>query len=247
MAYLERAGRFAMLRRWAAWKSRGAFALLRQDSCRQERLARPGETSLACGSSGQRSKSALRTLTATSNGAQRSLNNIPSPDMKPRLCSIGEKRPSKGVNCIARVRSSIRPSRSIATMGGGQPWIDRVDADRRRAEPPLAQSRPQSVDASGENAGQEAVFRDEGDFWTISYQIHRFRLRDVRGLHYIAYLLAHPNENFHARALRDPTAARPPLQFPTQASRPIRKMLHRSSTAKPSLTTVPGSGSCALT
>jgi tetratricopeptide (TPR) repeat protein len=85
--------------------------------------------------------------------------------------------------------------------GGGQPWIDRVDADRRRAEPPLAQSRPQSVDASGENARQEAVFRDEGDFWTISYQTHRFRLRDVRGLHYIAYLLAHPNEHFHVREL----------------------------------------------
>jgi hypothetical protein len=106
-------------------------------------------------------------------------------------------------------------------MGGGQPWIDRVDADRRRAEPPLAQSRPQSVDASGENAGQEAVFRDEGDFWTISYQIHRFRLRDVRGLHYIAYLLAHPNENFHVREL-SATQRRRGLLYNFRPKRPGR-------------------------
>src|SRR5262249_47923774 len=39
------------------------------------------------------------------------------------------------------------------------------------------------------------------DFWMIAYLEHNFRLRDMRGLHYIAYLLGHPNERFHVREL----------------------------------------------
>ena len=80
--------------------------------------------------------------------------------------------------------------------GGGQLWIDRVEADRRRAEP-----RPQNGLAEAKTAGGEAVFRNEGDFWTISYLDRCSRIRDMRGLHYIAYLLAHPNERFHVRDL----------------------------------------------
>jgi tetratricopeptide (TPR) repeat protein len=83
---------------------------------------------------------------------------------------------------------------------GGQVWVDRVEADRRRAEPPLAQARPQSVGAIADTA-REAVLRDEGDFWTISYQGRNFRVRDVRGLRYIACLLRHTNERFHVREL----------------------------------------------
>jgi predicted ATPase len=85
--------------------------------------------------------------------------------------------------------------------GGGQIWIDRVEADRRRAEPLRAEPRPQNSVRGAETAGGEAVFRNEGDFWTISYLDHYFRIRDIRGLHYIAYLLAHPNERFHVRDL----------------------------------------------
>ena len=45
------------------------------------------------------------------------------------------------------------------------------------------------------------VLRNEGDFWTIFYLDRSYRLKDVRGFHYIAYLLAHPNERFHVREL----------------------------------------------
>ena len=47
---------------------------------------------------------------------------------------------------------------------------------------------------------REAVFRNEGEFWNILPR-PTFRLKDTRGLHYIAYLLAHPNERFHVRDL----------------------------------------------
>jgi tetratricopeptide (TPR) repeat protein len=85
--------------------------------------------------------------------------------------------------------------------GSGQAWIDRVDADRRRAGPPSAEPQLQSGPAEAKAATRDAVFRNEGDFWTISYVDRRFRLRDMRGLHYIAYLLGHPSERFHVREL----------------------------------------------
>jgi tetratricopeptide (TPR) repeat protein len=83
--------------------------------------------------------------------------------------------------------------------GGAQAWSDRVEADRRRAQPPSAES--QSGRADADTAGREAVFHSEGDFWTIAYRDRSFRLKDMKGLHYIAYLLGHQDERFHVRDL----------------------------------------------
>jgi tetratricopeptide (TPR) repeat protein len=81
--------------------------------------------------------------------------------------------------------------------GARQRWIDRVEADRPRAQP----LRSGGDAANAESGNREAIFHDEGDFWSIAYLGHSFRLKDMRGLHYIAYLLAHPNERFHVRDL----------------------------------------------
>lgn len=37
------------------------------------------------------------------------------------------------------------------------------------------------------------VFRCEGEYWTVTYAQRTFRLRDGKGMHYLAYLLARPN------------------------------------------------------
>lgn len=47
----------------------------------------------------------------------------------------------------------------------------------------------------------ENVFRCEGDYWTIAYAGYVMRLRDARGLRYLATLLRHPGKAFHARDL----------------------------------------------
>jgi class 3 adenylate cyclase len=44
----------------------------------------------------------------------------------------------------------------------------------------------------------ECIFRREGDFWTIAYEGKTARLKDAKGLHYIAHLLAHPGEEIRA-------------------------------------------------
>jgi hypothetical protein len=61
------------------------------------------------------------------------------------------------------------------------------------------------------------VFRREGEYWTIAFEGSRFRLKDERGLAYIACLLARPNEQIHVLEL---TAAGPPAGSP---ARPVRR------------------------
>ena len=46
-----------------------------------------------------------------------------------------------------------------------------------------------------------AVFHREGDFWTIGYEGKRIRLRDAKGLQYIAHLLRHDGRELHATDL----------------------------------------------
>jgi len=41
-------------------------------------------------------------------------------------------------------------------------------------------------------------FRHEGDVWTISYEGKVFRLRDTRGVRYLARLVQHPGREFHS-------------------------------------------------
>jgi len=50
-------------------------------------------------------------------------------------------------------------------------------------------------------ASPPAMFRREGDYWTVSWQGKLFRLKDAKGLHYIAHLLAKPGCQVLAREL----------------------------------------------
>jgi pimeloyl-ACP methyl ester carboxylesterase len=54
----------------------------------------------------------------------------------------------------------------------------------------------------------QGVFRREGEFWSIACWGEVFRLRDVRGLAYIAYLLGHPREEFHMLSLASKTGGK---------------------------------------
>jgi hypothetical protein len=46
-----------------------------------------------------------------------------------------------------------------------------------------------------------AVFRRDGEVWTIAWAGKEIRLRDLRGLHYLASLLREPGREFHASDL----------------------------------------------
>jgi len=91
-------------------------------------------------------------------------------------------------------------------------WIERAEALRTQcadvgagrietvAEKAVssAQTGDASADATSPTA---ALFRHEGDFWTLAYQGTVCRVKDTKGLHYIAYLLRHPGREVHVLEL----------------------------------------------
>ena len=76
-------------------------------------------------------------------------------------------------------------------IGAGQPWIDRVRAERVAS--PVA--------TPGNSIPGEALFRRERDFWTIRYGDKLLRLKNSKGLGYIAQLLRYPEREIHALVL----------------------------------------------
>jgi len=62
--------------------------------------------------------------------------------------------------------------------------------------------------ARGDSAPRR-IFRRDGDLWTIAWAGKEIRVRDMRGLHYLATLLREPSREFHAtdlvRSGRGPT------------------------------------------
>jgi tetratricopeptide (TPR) repeat protein len=46
-------------------------------------------------------------------------------------------------------------------------------------------------------AENDNVLRREGDYWTVIFERHTVRVRDLKGMHYLARLLADPGREFH--------------------------------------------------
>jgi tetratricopeptide (TPR) repeat protein len=102
--------------------------------------------------------------------------------------------------------------------GAGERWLDAVQADRLRAqsvgatdavrESGAAATTDLPADYQGENGGQRGedprmrgVFCQQGEYWTLSWANSESRLRDRKGLHYVAWLLRHPGQEFAAQDL----------------------------------------------
>jgi len=67
----------------------------------------------------------------------------------------------------------------------------------------LVTSHGVTADQAADIVGQADLaasnfFRSEGDYWTIAYEGKMVRLRDSKGLHYLARLLANPGRELHA-------------------------------------------------
>jgi len=56
----------------------------------------------------------------------------------------------------------------------------------------------QSTGAEAAGGGSGNVFRREGEYWTVRYNGSVARLKDAKGLRYLARLLADPGREFHA-------------------------------------------------
>jgi hypothetical protein len=69
--------------------------------------------------------------------------------------------------------------------------LDRIEA------PPI-----EGDDAADDKAAADLnIFRREGDYWSVVFEGHTVRVRDLKGMHYLARLLAHPGRELHALEL----------------------------------------------
>ena len=76
-------------------------------------------------------------------------------------------------------------------------FAKRAGDDLARADPDghPGQAPPRAAGADG--IASWSVCRREGEYWSIAFAGQGFRLKDVKGLHYLAYLLRHPGREFH--------------------------------------------------
>jgi tetratricopeptide (TPR) repeat protein len=88
--------------------------------------------------------------------------------------------------------------RAEGLLHDGKEWAPEASAHAPMADqpppgPPLGEEREERTPA--EHPPPDAhVFRKEGHFWTIAYAGALVRLKDTKGLQYLAHLLGHPGE-----------------------------------------------------
>ena len=84
---------------------------------------------------------------------------------------------------IGAASEEARAAQAIGETPGGD-----LTPSPLQAGPPVA---------SNVRVHPDNMFRREGDYWSVVFEGHIVRLRDVRGLRYLARLLANPGREFH--------------------------------------------------
>ena len=91
----------------------------------------------------------------------------------------------------------------------------RAILDGIAAPPAVARARLEGHDEPGER--EVNVFRREGDYWSVIFDGHTVRVRDLKGMRYLARLLADPGREFH---VLDLVAAETGREVPVDGDRP---------------------------
>jgi tetratricopeptide (TPR) repeat protein len=74
----------------------------------------------------------------------------------------------------------------------------RTILDGIRAAPPEAPAQVEQHEAvDGHPVGGGNAFRREGDYWSVIFDGHTVRVRDLKGMRYLARLLADPGREYH--------------------------------------------------
>lgn len=107
-----------------------------------------------------------------------------------------------GPGDVARARKLLSGARSIVTELG----TDRIVARLERLQLTLGDVEPdpaedRGVAASAEASPATARMHREGDVWAFHYEGNVIRIRDSKGVHYLARLLASPGAEIHAMEL----------------------------------------------
>jgi tetratricopeptide (TPR) repeat protein len=75
--------------------------------------------------------------------------------------------------------------------------VARACGDAGRDDMRERERLPEARPATGARVADEHVFRREGDYWSVAFEGYTVHLRDLKGLRYLARLLADPGREFH--------------------------------------------------
>ena len=97
--------------------------------------------------------------------------------------------------------ASPTPTTPAAAISGPTWNARRPARSSKRSKPPRRcpqQRTARHRDALDEQpAASVSVFRREGDYWTVIFDGHTVHVRDLKGMHYLARLLADPGREYH--------------------------------------------------
>jgi tetratricopeptide (TPR) repeat protein len=69
--------------------------------------------------------------------------------------------------------------------------------DHAVLERQAARSILERIEVAASAMTERSVFRREGDYWSVVFEGRTVRVRDLKGMRYLAQLLAHPGREFH--------------------------------------------------
>jgi tetratricopeptide (TPR) repeat protein len=95
---------------------------------------------------------------------------------------------SRALDLIA---AAIETAREL----GMKAVLERATALQRIA---MAEGQPPEPPSPHASADGATVLRREGEYWTLTHAGSTYRMKDVKGLQYLAHLLRHPGQEFHA-------------------------------------------------
>ena len=94
---------------------------------------------------------------------------------------------------ILGMRGWIRRAEHL--LATGAEWSPATPPDTPQPQPEIVQPETREQEPA------TCVFRCEGDVWAVTFAGATHRLKDTRGLHYLAQLLAHPRREFHVNEI----------------------------------------------
>jgi tetratricopeptide (TPR) repeat protein len=92
---------------------------------------------------------------------------------------------------IELTEAALVAARAIEMNG----LVEKAEALKQRASAPVPLRRKHAVESA---VAPQAIFRQEGDFWTIGFGGQVTSIKDVKGMAYVAILLRHPGQEVHA-------------------------------------------------
>jgi len=107
---------------------------------------------------------------------------------------LARREPGDVEQARTLVEQSLRQAEALHLAGiaeKGRELLASIGPERAGERPAFSEAAETAMDT-----GRHEAFRREGDFWTIVYESKSFRLRDAKGLRYIAELLQRPGDKF---------------------------------------------------